>query len=199
MNIISAINNTLYNSGVKPSSKKASAKERMEVDEVLTPKTIIKMKQLAAEDAVKGKRGHAATKFKHQIREMVAPDRKKLFAEAEANASRNVQKVKNERPHELWEYLLELTDRLDDCSVKGQYGSDGHVFMGVFDEKRNLCGRFSSNSGWHIIHTPDEETVMNVLGKVYNDTFMEVYRNVQGKSRNAAEYAEAGSHLDVRA
>ena len=198
MNIGSIINNALYHSGVKPTGKKSSQKERMDVDEVLTVKTINKMKQLATEDAIKGERGHAATIFKHQIREKVAPDRKKIFAEAEVNASRNVQKVKNERSHELWEYLLELTDKLDECSVKGQYGSDGHVFMEVLDEKGALCGRYSSNSGWHIIHTPDEEAVMNVLGSVYNNTFLAVYRAVHGKSRNAAANAELNSQLDVR-
>ena len=199
MNIASIVNNALYNSGIKPTGKKSSSKERMAVDEVLTVKNINKMKQFAAQDAIKGERGYAATIFKHQIREQVAPDRKKIFAEAEANVPRNVQKVKSERPHELWEYLLEITDKLDECSVKGQYGSDGHVFMEVLDEKGDLCGVFSSNSGWHIVHTPAEETVMNFLGKVYNDTFMNVYRDVHGKSKNTAAYSESNSQLDVRA
>ena len=102
MNIVSAVNNVLYNSGVKPAGKKSSSKERMTVDEVLNVKTINKMKQLATEDAIKGKRGHKMIMFTQECREKVAPDRKKIFAEAEANASRNVQKVKSEKHHELW-------------------------------------------------------------------------------------------------
>ena len=190
MNIGSIVNNALYHSGVKPTSKKSSSKERMTVDEVLTPKNINKMKQLATEDALKGKRGHKMIMFTQECREKVAPDRKKIFAEAEANASRNIQKVKSEKHHELWEYLLELTDRIDDGSVNGQYCSDGHVFMEVYDEKGEMCGRFGSQSGWQIVHTPTEEAVMNVLGAVYNETFISVYNSVHGKSKNAAAYAE---------
>ena len=199
MNIGSIVNNALYHSGVKPTSKKSSSKERMTVDEVLTPKNINKMKQLATEDALKGKRGHKMIMFTQECREKVAPDRKKIFAEAEANASRNIQKVKSEKHHELWEYLLELTDRIDDGSVNGQYCSDGHVFMEVYDEKGEMCGRFGSQSGWQIVHTPTEEAVMNVLGAVYNETFISVYNSVHGKSKNAAAYAESNSQLDVKA
>ena len=199
MNIGSIVNNALYHSGVKPTSKKSSSKERMTVDEVLTPKTINKMKQLATKDAIKGKRGHKMIMFTQECREKVAPDRKKIFAEAEANASRNIQKVKSEKHHELWEYLLELTDRIDDGSVNGQYCSDGHVFMEVYDEKGEMCGRFGSQSGWQIVHTPTEEAVMNVLGAVYNETFISVYNSVHGKSKNAAAYAESNPQLDVKA
>ena len=200
MNLGPIINNALYKSGIKPTGTKYSSKTgRMSADDVLNEKTIDKMKELATNDAVKGVRGHAATIFKHQIREKAAPDRRRLFAKAEANASREVRKAKHERSHELWEYLLDITDKLDEGSVKGQYGSDEYVFMEVFDENGDICGRYDSNSGWHIKYTPDEETVMNVLGTVYNETFLAVYREYHGKNNDAPDHTEAVSQLDVKA
>ena len=71
--------------------------------------------------------------------------------------------------------------------------------MEVLDEKGDLCGRFGSQSGWHIVHTPDEEAVMNVLGAVYNETFIGVYNSVHGKRKNAAAYVGSNSGLDVKA
>lgn len=198
MNISSVINNAAYNSGVSSTGKKASSKGKKSIEEVLDVKTIEKMRQFAAKDAVKGERGHAATIFKHHIREKVAPDRKKIFAEAEANAPREVRKTKGERPHELWEYLLGIVDKLDEDLAEFQ-GSDESVYLEAFDEKGNLCGRYSSNSGWHIVHTPDEEKIMNILGKIYNDTFMEVYRATHGNGDDTAAYAGSDSQLDVRA
>ena len=200
MNIGSIINNAMYNSGVKSTSKKSSSKTRMDVDEVLTAENINKMKQLAYRDGVRGERSQEKIMFLHQCREKVAPDRKKLYAEAEAKASGNVKNVRYERPHELWEYLLEIVDKLDEGSVKGQYSSsDDYVFMEVFDEKGELCGRYDSNTGWHIQYTSAEKTVMNVLTSVYHETFLETYREYHGKSNNTAAYMGSNSQLDVRA
>ena len=190
-------NNILYNSGVKFAGKKSSSKKRMDTDEVLTVKNINKMKQLAVQDAVKGERSHAAAMFKHHIREKVAPDRKRIFAEAEKNAPKEFKKAKDERPHELWEYLLGIADEPEDSPVNGKYCSDCGCIEAL-DEKGNVCGRYSSGSGWQIVYTPEEEKIMNFLGKVYNDTFMEVYRAAHGKSNNSADYSGAMSLLDVR-
>ena len=200
MNISSIINNALYNSGVKSTSKKSSSKARMSVDDVLNEKNINKMKQFAIRDGIKGERSQEKIIFLHQCREKVAPDRKKLYAEAEAKASTNVKKVKNDRPHEAWEYILDIVDKLDEGSVKGQYSSsDDYVSLDVFDENGELCGRFDSNSGWHIKYTSAEQTVMNVLTSVYHETFLETYREYHGKSNNTAAYVESNSQLDVKA
>ncbi|MCH5349327.1 MAG: hypothetical protein J1E40_08385 [Oscillospiraceae bacterium] len=196
MNIGSIINNALYNSGVKSTSKKSSSKTRMDVDEVLTVENINKMKQLAYRDGVRGERSQEKIMFMHQCRKKVAPDRKKLFAEAEAKASSNVKKLRYERPHEDWEYLLGIVDKLDEGSVKGQYWSDGYACMDVFDEKGELCGRFASQGGWHIEYTSAEQTVMNVLTSVYHETFLETYREFHGKNGNSASHY--GSKLDVK-
>lgn len=200
MNIASIINNALYNSGVKSTSKKSSSKTRMSVDEVLNEKNINKMKQLAIRDGIKGERSQEKIMFLHQCREKVAPDRKRLFTEAEAKASMNVKKVKNDRPHEAWEYLFDIVDKLDEGSVKGQYSSyDDYVFLEIFDENGELCGRFSSNTGWHTEYTSAEETVMNVLTSVYHETFLETYREYHGKGNNNAAYVGSDSRLDIKA
>ena len=200
MNIGSIINNALYNSGVKSTSKKSSSKTRMNVDDVLNEKNINKMKQLAIRDGIKGERSQEKIMFMHQCREKVAPDRKKLLAEAKAKASMNTQKLKYERPHEAWEYLFEIVDKLDEGSVKGKYSSsDDYVFLEIFDENGELCGRFSSNTGWHTEYTSAEETVMNVLSSVYHETFLETYREYHGKSNNTAAYEVSNSKLDVKA
>ena len=200
MNIGSIINNALYNSGVKSTSKKSSSKTRMSVDDVLNGKNINKMKQLAIRDGIKGERSQEKIMFLHQCREKVAPDRKKLLAEAKAKASMNTQKLKYERPHEAWEYLFEIVDKLDEGSVKGKYSSsDDYVFLEIFDENGELCGRFSSNTGWHTEYTSAEETVMNVLSSVYHETFLETYREYHGKSNNTAAYMGSNSQLDIKA
>ena len=190
---------SLYYSGVSFSG--TSKKGKKDISDAVNEKSIEKVKQLATQDAIRGKRGIEATFYVNECREKVAPDRKKIFRETEAKMSRSVEKYKKpDRPHDVWEYLLDIVDKTEEGSFKGEYSTvDGHTFIRAYDENGEEIGTYDSKWGWDITYTKLENQAMAALNKIYNDTFREVYHETHcKKSSNTASF-RSESRLDVMA
>lgn len=194
MNLYFNTNKIGYSQNSKISDKKSVKKK--DVSEVLTEENIEKMRQIAYNDAVKGKRSHEATIFRNQCREKVAPDRKMIFANAEKGMSAEIDKFKD--PTNIWLYLLEADGHFDGGSFKGNYTRTGsHTFIDAFDENGEKVGIYDSNYGWRTNHTFAEKQVMATLAGVYNETFNSVYKAVH-KSKNTSDVPfETKSTLDI--
>ncbi|MCM1330569.1 MAG: hypothetical protein NC253_14155 [Ruminococcus sp.] len=183
-----------FNSAVKTSAKKSA--EKKGVSDVLTEENIDKMRQIAYDDAVKGKRGNKATVFMHQCREQVAPDRRNIFLKAEKGMSSEIGKIKNER--NIWVYLLDADGRFEGGSYKGNYTrTDNHTFIEAYDERGEKVGIYDSKYGWTATHTSAEKQVMSTLAGVYNETFNSVYKELY--RNNSAVPEETNSKFNAKA
>lgn len=194
MNLYFNTNKIGYSQNSKISDKKSVKKK--DVSEVLTEENIEKMRQIAYNDAVKGKRGQEAIIFRNQCREKVAHDRKMIFANAEKGMSAEIDKFKT--PENIWIYLLETDGHFDGGSFKGNYTRTGnHTFIDAFDENGEKVGIYDSNYGWRTNHTSAEKQVMATLAGVYNETFNSVYKAVH-KSKNTSDVPfETKSTIDI--
>lgn len=185
-----------YNPNAKISNKKTTQKKH--IGDVLNDDNIEKMRKIAYNDAIKGKRSSEAAIFMNQCREKVAPNREIIFANAEKGMSVEIDKFKN--PTNIWVYLLETDGHFDGGSFKGNYTRTGnHTFIEAFDESGERVGIYSSTYGWRIKQTSTEKKVMATLAGVYNETFNSVYRATH-KSKNTSDVpVETMSNLDIRA
>ena len=196
MNLSLNLNKIGYSSTAKASGKKSAKKK--DISEGLNEKSIKKMEQLAYSDAVKGKRGHEAAIFMNQCREKVAPDREKIFVNAQKGMSAEIERFKD--PENIWVYLLDVDKKIDGGSYKGNYTRTGnHTFIEAFDENGERIGIYSSNYGWRINHTSAEKQVMSALANVYNETFNKVYREVHRNKSKPEIPTETQANLDIRA
>lgn len=194
MNLYFNTNKIGYSQNSKISDKKSVKKK--DVSEVLSDENIEKMRQIAYNDAIKGKRSSEAAIFMNQCREKVAPDRKMIFANAEKGMSAEIYKFKT--PENIWIYLLETDGHFDGGSFKGNYTRTGnHTFIDAFDENGEKVGIYDSNYGWRTNHTSAEKQVMSTLAGVYNETFNSVYKAVH-KSKNTSDVlSETKSTLNI--
>lgn len=190
---------SLYYSGVSFSG--ASKKGKKDISDAVNEKSIEKVKQLATQDAIRGKRGMEATFYVNECREKVAPDRKKIFRETEAKMSRAVEKYKMpDRPHDVWEYLLDIVDKTEEGSFKGEYSTvDGHTFIRAYDENGEEIGTYDSKWGWSVRYTNLENQTMEILSRIYNETYKSVGRELHSKNKNYTAPVQSESRLDVMA
>ena len=194
MNLYFNTNKIGYSQNSKISNKKSAKKK--DVSEVLNDKNIEKMRQLAYNDAIKGKRGSEAMIFRNQCREKVAPDRKMIFANAEKGMTAEIDKLRT--PENIWIYLLEPEGHFDGGSFKGNYTrTDNHTFIEAFDENGEKVGTYDSNYGWSTNHTSAERQVMSTLASVYNETFNSVYKAVHKSKKPSDVPLETKSNLDI--
>ena len=188
-----------YNSNIKASG--TSKKGKKDISDAVNEKSIEKVKQLATQDAIRGKRGKEASIYINECREKVAPDRKKIFSEIQAKASTSIKKYKKpERPHDVWEYLLDIADKTDEYSFKGHHSTaNGHTFIRAFDENGENIGVYDSNNGWTVRYTSLEKQTMETLSRIYNETYKSVGRKLHSKNNNYAASIQSESRLDVTA
>lgn len=189
----------LYYSGVSFSG--TSKKGKKDISYAVNEKSIEKVKQLATQDAIRGKRGMEATFYINECREKVAPDRKKIFSEIQAKASTSIKKYKKpERPHDVWEYLLDIVDKTEEYSFKGHHSTaNGHTFIRAFDENGENIGVYDSNSSWSVRYTNLENQTMEILSRIYNETYKSVGRELHSKNNNYAASFQSESRLNVTA
>ncbi|MDE7288713.1 MAG: hypothetical protein K2N71_04300 [Oscillospiraceae bacterium] len=196
MNLSLNLNKIGYSSAVKALGKKSAKKK--DISEGLNEKSIKKMEQLAYSDAIKGKRSHEAAIFMNQCREKVAPDREKIFVNAQKGMSAEIERFKD--PTNIWVYLLDVDEKFDGGSYKGNYTRTGnHIFIDAYDESGEKVGIYDSNYGWRIKHTSAEKQVMAALANVYNETFNKVYKEVHRNKSKPEIPSEIQANLDVRA
>ena len=194
MNLYFNTNKIGYSQNSKIPDKKSVKKK--DVSEVLNDENIEKMRQIAYDDAIKGKQSHKATMFTNQCREKVAPDRKKIFINAEKGMSGEIDKFR--KPENIWLYLLETDGHFDGGSFKGNYTrADNHTFIDAFDENGERVGIYDSNYGWRVKQTSAEKQVMAELSMVYNETFISVYRAVHRSKSTSDVPLETKSTLDI--
>lgn len=192
MNLYFNANKIGYSQNSKVSGKKSVKKK--DVSEVLNDDNIEKMRQIAYNDAIKGKQGNEATIFTNQCREKVAPDRKKIFVNAEKGMSAEIDKYKEMN---IWLYLLEADGHFDGGSFSGVQDKSGHIFMRAYDENGEEVGIYDSKYGWTTTWTSAEREVMATLAGVYNETFNSVYRAVHKSKSTSDVSAENKSNLNI--
>ena len=196
MNLSLNLNKIGYSSTAKASGKKSAKKK--DISEGLNEKSIKKMEQLAYRDAVNGKQSHEATVFMHQCREKVAPDREKIFVNAQKGMSAKIERFKD--PDNIWVYLLDIDEKIDGGSYKGNYTrTDDHTFIEAFDESGEKVGIYDSHYGWRTTWNSSERQVMAALANVYNETFREVYKEVHRNNSKPELPSEIQAGLDIRA
>ena len=163
--------------------KAGKTSKKQSVDEVVTDESLNKIRQIAYRDAQRGKRCSAEyVTYLHECREKVAPDRMKIFAEAESKINKEFEK-NPERSKTLWDYLLEhLGEPNDDCTVKGKYNADGWVNMTAYDENGEVIGTYDSRTGWTAEWSSAENSCMNLMCAEYDIAYREFRQSMKNGS-----------------
>ena len=192
MNLYFNTNKVGYSQNSKISNKKSVKKK--DISEVLNDENIEKIRQLAYRDAINGERSKESTSFLHKCRQEVAPDRKKIFVNAEKGMSAEIDKYKEMN---IWLYLLEADGHFDGGSFSGVRDKSGHVFMRAYDENGEEVGIYDSKYGWTTTWTSAENQVWEELVDVYNTTYNSVYKATH-RSKNTSDVPlETKSTLDI--
>lgn len=124
--------------------------------------------------------------YLNQCREKIAPDRSRIYAEAESkmrSACRQLQKKTDK--DSILDYLLEWLSKdrkeyriLDTNgslnaggSFVGRCGSTGWLNINAYDENGECIGVYCSNmeAGWRIKYTEAEETCLSALRAAYGE------------------------------
>ena len=148
--------------------------------------TLEKMRQLGYKDAKSGKQlcGSEYFSLLNQCREKIAPDRSRIYAEAESkmrNVSRQLQRetgtgipifdyiFKAQKKDKEYR-ILETSGVLSGGSFRGRCGSTGWINIYAYDENGECIGFHSSDStrsGWRAIQTEAEKACIHALSAAY--------------------------------
>ncbi len=166
---------------------KKTANFKKDISEAVNDKSLEKMREIAYRDAQKGVCGSSEyISYLHECREKVAPNRTKIFAQAESKI-KEIEK-NPERDKTLWDYLLEhLGEPDDDCSVKAKHHADGWVNMTAYDENGETIGKYDPNNGWITTWNSTEETSMKLLSAEYGAAFKEYRQTMKNGDTMALE------------
>ena len=176
--IINSINRAY---GSKPTAK---AKQRKSLGDVMTDENISKMREIAYKDVVEG-RGDYSNDYKtflSELRNEVAPDKKKLLAEARSQFDDDILKERNDCPDNLLEVILEKEGKLKESngSYNAKISPTGYVVMKIYDENGELAVRVCSSGKYHEFQTTPEQQCGKFFSSIYADAYKEFSNKIKG-------------------
>ena len=163
-----------------------SAVSKKDLSLAVNDETLEKMRQLGYKDAKSGKQlcGSEYFALLNQCREKIAPDRSRIYAEAESKMRSVCKQLQRETGTGflIFDYIfkaqkkdkeyriLETSGVLSGGSFRGRCGSTGWINIYAYDENGECIGFHSSDStpsGWRAIQTEAEKACIHALSAAY--------------------------------
>ena len=164
-----------------------SAVSKKDLSLAVNDETLEKMRQLGYKDAKSGKQlcGSEYFSLLNQCREKIAPDRSRIYAEAESKMRSISRKLQSETGNVLpiFDYIFKAEKKdkeyriLDTSgsvngggSFVGRCASTGWINIYAYDENGEIIGFHDSDgtkSGWKTIYTKAEDACIEALSAAY--------------------------------